>query len=201
MKKVKASKGFNLIESALVLGVVGLVLGGSWVAISTVRENLQVKTIREGIISTVGNIQNLISISQSEAIGSSNITNSLIASQVFPKDWIKNSTTAQTPYGHNLGIYNFASNPRFDLIVKRVSSSVCAQLITSISVMAAQSGEGIGASANARSTLGYVQVRIIDTTTNVYATLSFPISPTDAASACVNDVSDIVFTYGYSRVN
>lgn len=31
--------GFNLIEAAIVLGVVGLVIGGIWVAASAVRNN------------------------------------------------------------------------------------------------------------------------------------------------------------------
>lgn len=36
-----AQKGFNLIEAAIVLGIVGLVVGGIWVAATSVYANLR----------------------------------------------------------------------------------------------------------------------------------------------------------------
>ncbi len=44
------SEGFSLIESAIVLGIVGLVLGGIWLAAATVSENHKVSKMTEGLL-------------------------------------------------------------------------------------------------------------------------------------------------------
>jgi hypothetical protein len=36
-----AQSGFNLIEAAIVLGAIGLVIGGIWIAASAVNRNLR----------------------------------------------------------------------------------------------------------------------------------------------------------------
>lgn len=43
-------KGFNLIESAIVLGVVGFVIGGIWTAASSVRANSEFNDVKAGIL-------------------------------------------------------------------------------------------------------------------------------------------------------
>lgn len=50
--KAKYLKGFNLVEAAIVLGVVGLVIGGIWVAASAVRLELKTNQIFTGILAT-----------------------------------------------------------------------------------------------------------------------------------------------------
>lgn len=44
------NRAFSLIESAIVLGVVGLIIGGIWLAASTVQENLRISKTVEGIL-------------------------------------------------------------------------------------------------------------------------------------------------------
>ena len=44
------SEGFSLIESTIVLGIVGLVLGGIWLAAATVSENHKVSKTIEGTV-------------------------------------------------------------------------------------------------------------------------------------------------------
>lgn len=56
----RKKKGFNLIEAAIVLGVVGLVIGGIWVAASVVNENLKINKTVEGIVLGSQNALNLI---------------------------------------------------------------------------------------------------------------------------------------------
>lgn len=46
-------RGFSLIEAAIVLAVVGLVIGGIWAAVSTLREKYAVSQTVSGILSTV----------------------------------------------------------------------------------------------------------------------------------------------------
>lgn len=53
-------KGFSLVEAAIVLGVVGLVIGGIWVAAATVIENHKVNKTVEGITTNVSNIRKFL---------------------------------------------------------------------------------------------------------------------------------------------
>lgn len=55
---LRRKRGFNLIESAVVLGVVGLVIGGIWVASSAMIENHKVN-------KTVADIQLIVKSTQS----------------------------------------------------------------------------------------------------------------------------------------
>jgi hypothetical protein len=52
-------RGFNLIEAAIVLGVIGLVVGGIWVAASTVNQNLKINALFRGSLAVIANMQNL----------------------------------------------------------------------------------------------------------------------------------------------
>lgn len=45
----RSRRGFNLIEAAIVLGVVGLVIGGIWIAASSVRQRMAINDIEVGI--------------------------------------------------------------------------------------------------------------------------------------------------------
>ena len=50
-------KGFSLIESAIVLGVVGLVIGGIWLGDSTINENIRINQTIQGTGIMVNNIR------------------------------------------------------------------------------------------------------------------------------------------------
>ncbi len=51
MTRHKARKGFNLIEAAIVLAVVGAVIGGIWVAAATVSYNYQKQQFLQGFLT------------------------------------------------------------------------------------------------------------------------------------------------------
>lgn len=55
----RTRKGFNLIEAAIVLGVVGLVIGGIWVAASAVRYQHQLAETAKGILVSVQAVRSL----------------------------------------------------------------------------------------------------------------------------------------------
>ena len=56
---LETKKGFNLIEVAIVLGVVGMALGGVWLAAATVRENQQIASVSRTVLSGVERIREL----------------------------------------------------------------------------------------------------------------------------------------------
>jgi len=55
------ARGFNLVEAAIVLGVVGLVIGGIWVAASTVSENHKINQTITGIGQMTQDFRNMYS--------------------------------------------------------------------------------------------------------------------------------------------
>lgn len=52
-------KGFSLVEAAIVLAVVGFVLGGIWYAASQIRTNIQVQKVASDITLSVSKIRNM----------------------------------------------------------------------------------------------------------------------------------------------
>lgn len=54
-------KGFNLIEAAIVLGVVGFVIGGIWTAAASVRENQKIEQAMLGVLTIVKNTRRVFS--------------------------------------------------------------------------------------------------------------------------------------------
>ena len=57
-RQANARAGFNLIEAAIVLGIVGLIVGGIWAAASSAYENMRQQTASKQLLSLVGNIRN-----------------------------------------------------------------------------------------------------------------------------------------------
>lgn len=57
----KSRKGFNLIEAAIVLGLVGVVVGGIWAASAGVREQSAINQSISDVLVTVNNVRSLVS--------------------------------------------------------------------------------------------------------------------------------------------
>lgn len=189
-------KGFNLIEAAIVLGVVGLVIGGIWVGAATVSENYKVNKTASDLELIVKNAQNLISFRDAEAIGNIEITSMLRDAGVFPKDFI-NGNLVKSQFGGNVRA-NLLDGSRIDFSFDKIKSSSCSRLIVKISSIGALAGSR-GNGSGSRPTLGYVIVS--NSSSPYFITTDFPISPEIATSACGNTTATTTFTYGLTRTN
>lgn len=77
--------GFNLIEAAIVLGIVGLVVGGIWAAASSAYENMRQQSAAKQILALVQGIKNYYANSGAGAIaGEANLVNF----GIVPKDMV-----------------------------------------------------------------------------------------------------------------
>ncbi|MFZ1493775.1 MAG: type 4 pilus major pilin [Candidatus Competibacter denitrificans] len=184
-------RGFSLIEAAIVLAVVGLVLGGIWVAAAAMYETYKVNKTVEDIALIVKKTQNLISIRDAEAVGNTHIIQTLYAADVFPKYWIS-GTSVINPYFGVVGVYSLQY--RFDLTLQSVNKTACVKLIVKISSMGAMAN--YGNNKLNRSTLGLLQVNPPDFNTNI-----FPITPETAKNVCNQSSNYVIFSYGYTRTN
>ena len=97
----KTRMGFNLIEAAFVLAVVGAVIGTIWVAAAKFYEDYKVNKTVNDVALIVKNLQGLISIRDSEEMsmqGLTDLTPTLIAAGVYPNDWV-NGNIIKNPFG------------------------------------------------------------------------------------------------------
>lgn len=123
-------RGFNLIEAAIVLGVVGAVVGGIWTAASSVIENFMIGKVERDIEITVSHLQSKVSISASEQMGSINLNPYMIAAGLYPSDWI-NGTNVKSPYGKDAYIWN-NGNGWFDFKIYVSTKSQCFRLLKTL---------------------------------------------------------------------
>lgn len=62
MRIKNSQKGFTLTELAIVLGAIGFLFGGVWVASSVVWDNYRFNRVKEDLFQTVQNVQNYYGI-------------------------------------------------------------------------------------------------------------------------------------------
>lgn len=199
----KTRMGFNLIESAIVLGVVGLVIGGIWYAAAAMYENYKVNKTINDIALIVKNVQELISIRDAESIGNAvNITTTLIKAGVFPETWV-NENNVINPFGAIAEVLNLAqpagASTRFFIRFYGIPQSSCIKLTVKISSIGAIAGSR-GSGFFYRESLGYIGFAPPPIGTPVYLN-AFPISPETAKTVCTGTSNQMEFGFGYTRIN
>lgn len=189
----KKRHGFSLVESAIVLAVVGLVLGGIWVASAAMYERYRVNKTVEGVLTAVKNIQKLISVrdatqkaindgvSYCGGAGGSSLSSFLIPANIFPKDWVSGSSI-KNPFGGEIHSFNYCTF--FSLQVWGMKQSQCIGVL-------------INLSSEIATGLFWVQVNNPD-----WATYTFPISSNQAKAACSKGTGNSINVYfKYTRTN
>ena len=106
----KKRRGFNLIESAIVLGVVGLVIGGIWVAADSVQQSQRINETSSGVIAICDQITNLYRSMEQPVINES-LDSLLIETEIIPPSW-STSGPIFTPLSTNsrIRIYRYAGS-------------------------------------------------------------------------------------------
>lgn len=190
-------RGFNLIEAAIVLGVVGLVIGGIWVASAAMYESYKVNKTVEGILTIARNVQELISYRDAERLGHL-YPLSLAArkSSAIPEDWIKNDNI-KSPLGgavslRNLTDFNYA---RFNISLSEVTKSECISLVVRISSISEKRNN-----TRITSLLRLIHINYGHPEHRAFPSSTFPIPTSEADSACL-DLNKIIFPFNYVRTN
>ena len=105
-------KGFSLIEAAIVLGVVGLVIGGIWVAANAVSESQKNNILATGIVKIIDGTTALFE-KQDFSVNTS-VTSTVIAANVIPGDLVANGA-ATTPWGSPFVVQMMGGNTLIEI--------------------------------------------------------------------------------------
>lgn len=83
------NRGFSLIEASIVLAIVGLVIGGIWVAASEVKQRMQINEAVTGLLTIRENVRNLYNGKAFNVAlwDSENISETLWVAGLMPRNW------------------------------------------------------------------------------------------------------------------
>lgn len=182
--------GFSLIEAAIVLAIIGFVIGGIWVAAAKVNEErLITKTISD-IILIVKNVQALVSRSTADTIGDTSINTTIRNAGGFPADWIYGSLI-RDPFGGAINVRSIPSAinaARFDFTITAVPQATCFRLLAAIS-------SHFPSHAFADNQAGGLMLMQVSQT--AWSSYLFPYTPN--GSECVSTGNSITFTFAYTQ--
>ncbi|MDD3181584.1 MAG: type 4 pilus major pilin [Alphaproteobacteria bacterium] len=177
----RKTRGFTLTEAAIVLGIVGLILGAIWVAAAAVYNNLRVTTTSNQLLQIVQSIRSMHATQQTVDSG----INALLVAKAggMPKDMLNNPTTPTTVtdvWAGNVLIAaatHTVANDSFAITFSGVPQGPCADLL----VRNTGSGRDSG---------------LIGAGVAVATNTAFPLGLSTAVTACSNATSNtLVFTF------
>jgi prepilin-type N-terminal cleavage/methylation domain-containing protein len=126
-------RGFTLTEIAIVLGIVGLILGAIWVAAAAVYNNLRTGHANTEILQVAQGVRTLMTTAQTVG-AAGDITTSMISAGVIPADAISSPTTAIGPWaGSTLKILSVAAaDNAFTIELNAIPQGACISLLTTV---------------------------------------------------------------------
>ncbi|MDD4615576.1 MAG: type II secretion system protein [Alphaproteobacteria bacterium] len=180
-KPSQARKGFTLTEIAIVLGIMGLILGAIWTAASSVYANQRTAHAQTAILQIAQGVRTLYTSQGGTGYTAlTDITVNLNSAGVIPSD-LNGGATGPFPNGRS-GIIATSDGNGFVVVVTGVPQSNCINLIAGIA--GANRDPGLfSASAVADAAIGTGDAG----TGATFAPLQDEVSPTEAAAATVND--------------
>jgi prepilin-type N-terminal cleavage/methylation domain-containing protein len=124
---LKKQSGFNLVEMAVVLSIIGLILGGVYIAASRSTERAHGTRFEQQFVETVQNTRSYYSLYAS--VPSSDVTATLIAANALPSDTFNNSasTVAYQAFGNNFNIVGGGSS--FTLNFVNLQRNACQAIV------------------------------------------------------------------------
>ncbi len=120
--------GFNLIEAAIVLGIVGLIVGGIWAAAASAYENMRQQTASKNLLAFAQNVRSFYANSGVTAIDTS-VANGITQGLVPPD--MRSGTAAISPWATaiTLDTGTIAGINTFGVLFTGLTRQTCINLI------------------------------------------------------------------------
>ena len=108
-----SKKGFTLTELAIVLGVIGTILGGIWSGVAMMHANMKVNLMHKQLLIITNNIRGLYPGGKTFLSAThADITSSLVSAGVFPPEMINPvDNLPYTPWGTRIYAHQSTSAP------------------------------------------------------------------------------------------
>ncbi len=183
-------RGFTLTEIAIVLGIIGLILGAIWVASGSVYSNLRVSQAATETLMIVENFKSLYGGNRNgQAPNGTDITAMAISAGLLPADMIQtgNTTYALGPWGGSqVNIYSASVWDAVTVAFWNIDQSTCNRLADAI----------VTGSAFPANGLVWTGINGTNRTLPPYGA-DVPFTPTDVATACAsaNGTMNVQVTY------
>jgi prepilin-type N-terminal cleavage/methylation domain-containing protein len=124
-------RGFTLTEIAIVLGIVGLILGAIWVAAAAVYNNLRISHMNTAVLQIVQGTRTLYATQNQITPG--DLSSSLIDAKVIPSDLV--AATAGTlvdPWGGTMFVGGTSDGLAIAVTINGMTTSGCVGLVSEI---------------------------------------------------------------------
>jgi prepilin-type N-terminal cleavage/methylation domain-containing protein len=140
-KKPSRAKGFTLTEIAIVLGIMGLILGAIWTAASSVYSNQRVHQANTAIMQIAQGVRALYATASTTGYTSvTDITPMLITAGALPSNLVNGTTlTGPFPGGSSLVIATQDGNG-FVISMSGVTQQNCIAILSSVGGQGRDSG-------------------------------------------------------------
>lgn len=186
-------RGFTLTEIAIVLGIIGLILGAVWVAAASVYNNQRISHANTALLQVVQGVRALMSTSNSMGTAG-DVTATMISAGVIPSDLVDTATVPNSAFGPWAGstlkvLTAAATDNAFTVELNGVPKAGCIGLITVLGGTSRDQGlSAVGATAAAAPIqAGAAGTALALTTTQVAAS-----TPTEATAACTSATTNLV---------
>lgn len=130
----RARRGFNLIEAAIVLGVVGLVIGGIWISAASIHRKMQIQKAENLILMVSQGTYNKIQLRDfGNVAGWVELNDFIVNSGVLPKD-TQIAGRPLDPWGNQMlfGLNDVGFGPYFAIEFTNVPFNICAALVAAV---------------------------------------------------------------------
>ena len=187
----KRKKGFTLTEIAIVLGIIGLILGAIWTAAAAVYNNQRVAHANTAILQLVQGIRTLYANSSSAA---GLTTANLITARAVPSDLVNAAGTGLVgPWPNStLAVYIPVTNDSFTIQMTNVPQGACSSLILAVS----GNGRDPGLFAVRSTTaIAPIAAAVATTAAPTASSLASPPTAANAAAACSGATNPLDFGF------
>ena len=120
-------RAFSLIEAAIVLGIIGLVIGGIWAATTAINSSRKTSNAVSGINSIIFGLGQLYK-GQALPTPFTDLTPTLLATGVIPQDWASGNSS-YSPFGGPFEVVKLSNSNMIYIGLYRVPARDCAKLI------------------------------------------------------------------------
>ncbi|MGB9154019.1 MAG: type II secretion system protein [Alphaproteobacteria bacterium] len=189
----KRKKGFTLTEIAIVLGIIGLILGAIWVAAAGVYQNQRIAHANTALLRTAQGVRSLFATSSNVGTAG-DITNSVILAGAVPSDLVVGTGVGATAIsvfaGGTLNVLTVtAADTVFTVQMTAVPQSACIALLTTIAGNARDPGLTSVGSTTASAPVVAATAAALPVSATALATA---VTPTIATAACSSPTSNPV---------